>query len=818
MPTKIQFYPLDISYKLENDSTKIYLYGRTIDNKQIAVVDKDFHPYFYAVLKDEKNIDNFCEKIKKIHVENNDRLAEAAKTEVVDKKIVGKKIKAVRIFTKIPSDVPVLRSTIKEWDMVENTYEYDIGFTKRYLIDKKITPLILVEAEGDYITEKNKVPVFEAVKIKQKNTDSIQKPKILAFDIETYNPTGKRFIPEEHPIIMIAFYSDDFRKVITWKRFKTDLDYIEFVDGEVDLINRFKEIIEHVKPDIITGYFSDGFDFPYIITRAKKYKITLDIGLDHSIVQYKKGKTDSIKLTGIIHLDVFKFISKILGRSLNTDSFSLNDVAYEILGQEKDDVDIENLSESWDQGKDNLEDFCRYNLKDAELTYFLCIKVLPNIEELVKIIGIPIAEIIRMSFSQLVEWFIIKQEQDFKEIAPNRPNYHQISERRAYSYEGAFVYEPKPGLYKDIVVFDFRSLYPSIITSHNIGPSTLNCRCCKMDPEYAPTDKKEYWFCKKHKGFLPTILEDIITRRMRIKEMLKEKKEAMLIARSDSLKLLANSFYGYLGFFGARWYCFECARSVTAYGRYYIQKVIQKAKDTGFEVLYSDTDSIFLTLKDKTKEDALKFVDNINENLPGLMELEYEGHYPSGIFVGAKAGPYGAKKKYALLDEKGLIKIKGFETIRRNWSIIAKEVQQELLNIILKENDIEKALKFVRQKITDLKDKKIANEKVVISTVLQKDTSDYSSVGPHVAVANRLKAQGVDIGKGSVIKFIITEGKGIIRDKAKFPEEVEEGKYDADYYINHQIIPSVEQIFAVLGYDKEDLLQEGKQSGLGEFF
>jgi DNA polymerase elongation subunit (family B) len=815
---KIQFYPLDITYRVEDNKAKILLFGRTAAGQQLCVIDSGFEPYFYVLLRNENNAEDFCDKVVKISVEENERISKVIKAEVVEKKILGRKRKAVKVFVEIPPDVPVIRNVIKEWDMIESINEFDIHFTRRYLIDKGIAPLTLVEAEGEFVNLKSKVPCFNAKNVEQASSDSIKEPKILAFDIETYNPTGKAYEPEKYPIIMLAFYGKDFKKVITWKRFKTKEDYIEFVDGEIELLNRFKEIIEKQKPDIVTGYYSDGFDFPYIIARAKKYKIDLDLGLDYSLLKPKRGKSDSVQLTGIIHIDVFKFVKKSLGRSLDTDSYSLDNVSAEILGEKKIEVEIENLAKVWDKENEKLEEFCKYNLKDADLTYRLCLRLLPNIEEMVKIVGLPIYDVNRMAFSQLVEWYIIKQTKDFNEIVLNKPHYEEISERRQHRYKGAFVFEPKPGLYKDIVVFDFRSLYPTIITSHNIGPSTLNCGCCKVDGLFAPTEEKKYWFCSKKKGFLPVILEDLITRRMRIKEMMKDKKDVMLEARSQSLKLLANAFYGYLGFFGARWYCFECAESVTAYGRHYIHKVIDAAKEDDFEIIYGDTDSIFLNLKDKEKEDALNFVERINMDLPGIMELEYEGFYPSGIFVSAKEGEFGAKKKYALIDEKGNIKITGFETVRRNWSFIAKEVQEEVLNIVLKEQAPEEAMVYTKGVIRDIKNKKIENKKVIIFTQIQKPLSEYTAIGPHVAVARRLAARGEDVGPGYMIKFIVTEGSGIIRDRAKIPDEVEEGNYDADYYINNQIIPSVERIFNVLGYTKDDLMESKDQSKLGKFF
>ena len=202
------------------------------------------------------------------------------------------------------------------------------------------------------------------------------------------------------------------------------------------------------------------------------------------------------------------------------------------------------------------------------------------------------------------------------------------------------------------------------------------------------------------------------------------------------------------------------------------------------------------------------------------MEIEYEGFYPRGIFVSAKEGAYGAKKKYALLSEDNHIIIKGFETIRRNWSFIAKETQREVLNIILKEGNPKKAFNYVKGIIDGIKKKEIPIEKVVIHTQLQKAVSEYDSIGPHVAVAQRMMDKGIPVGPGSLIRYVITKGKDKekIRDRAKLPEEISQSDYDSDYYINNQIIPSVEKIFEVLGFEKDDLIDSLNQSNLNKYF
>lgn len=817
MPKKLTFYPLDIQYKELENNAAVFIYGRTTSGDNIIVLDDSFRPYFYAVLKEGSDADDFIKKVKEVESGEKEKISSVTDAKIVKKKLLGKDVTAVKIFCDLPKSVPIIRNEIKEWGAIEDCYEYDIPFVRRYLIDKSITPLETCIAEGDFIDFHAKVPVFKAHDVKQHNTDSISSPKIIAFDIETYNPNGKSMNPEKDPIIMLSFYGENFRKVITWKRVSTDLDYVEFVDGEEQLLGRFKEILEKEKPDILCGYYSDGFDLPYITTRCEHYKIKLDIGLDYSEVSFKKGVSESAVIRGIVHLDILSFIRRIVSRRLRTYIYTLDLVSEELLGEKKIEVDMDSMFDVWDNHPEKLGRYLEYSLHDSYLTYNLCKKLWPNIEEIVRIVGVPLFDAVRMGFSQLVEWFILKQTPDFNEIALNNPHHDDIEQRRKQTYTGAFVIEPKPGLYNDILVFDFRSLYPSIIVSHNICLSTLNCDCCK-ETEKAPTEKGDYRFCTKKKGFLPTLLEDLISRRARIKELLKKDKDVLLEARSEALKVLANAFYGYFGFFAARYYSIECARSITAYGRHYIHKVAEQAKKEGFKVLYGDTDSIFLTLDGKKKKDAEDFLDKINADLPGVMELDLEGFYPSGIFVSAKVGALGAKKRYALIDEQGKIKITGFETVRRNVSDIAKDTQEEILKIILREHDSEKAFKYAKKVINDIKEKKVKNADVVIHTQLQKEIGDYSSLGPHVAVAQRMINSGMNVVPGAIINYIVLAGKGPIRDRAKFPKEVKEGDYDAEYYINNQIIPCVEKLFEVLGYKKEDLLESKTQKKLGSFF
>ncbi len=814
---EISFFPLDVSHKTKDGRSYAYIYGRTTEGEQVCVV-KRFEPYFYV--ESEGDSSRLMKELGNIRLEHKGREVRIVKTEEVEKKHLNKKVKLIKIFTGVPEEKRLLKRKLAEAGLI--CFEYNISSVFQYLRDKGIVPMTLVKAEGDYKEEKSRVPVFKAEKLEHEGSEAIDKLRVLSFDIETYAKEKGAIIPEKNPILMVSFYGmreeKPFKKVITWKKFETELDYVEFAGNEQELIVKFKEIIKMYRPDILTGYFSDGFDFPYLRSRADIHGINLDLGHDYSNLALKRREEHTCRFTGLIHLDIFKFVRNIISRGLSTESLSLNAVAEELLGDKKHDVDLNKLAQVWDSKPEELEEFCKYNLHDSYLAYELCIKLMPSMQELVKLVGMPIFELSRMSFSRLVENYILKRSREFDILAANKPSQREVEWRRGRTYEGGFVYEPKPGMYENLAVFDFRSLYPTIIASHNIGPDTLNCECCK-DMEKVPG--KNYWFCRKKKGFFSKIVEDLVARRLRVKEMIRAKKEkgersSLLEARSYGLKTTANAFYGYMGFFAARWYSLECVQSITAYARNYIKKTMEKAEKKGFKVVYGDTDSLMVILGEKSEGNALDFLKEVNSTLPEFMELELEGFYPRGLFVPVKGTSYGAKKKYALFDGEN-VHVVGFEAVRRNWSRIAKETQDKVLQIIMKENDPDKALAYVRGVIDKVVNGEADLGKLVIKTQLTRPIEQYESIGPHVAIAKRMIEKGYEVVPGMIIPFIVGKGSGLVRERAKMIEEVSEGKYDSEYYIWNQLVPAVSSIFVVFGYEEDEILKEKEQTGLGDF-
>jgi DNA polymerase Pol2 len=421
-----------------------------------------------------------------------------------------------------------------------------------------------------------------------------------------------------------------------------------------------------------------------------------------------------------------------------------------------------------------------------------------------------------MRYGRLVEQFIIKSAIEQNRIIENRPSTDEILRRRATKIEGAFVYQPTPGVYKNIRVFDFRSLYPTILIAHNIDKYTMKSEGSEDEKINLPD--KAVFFDKSKQGFLPELIERIITRRFKVKDELKKHEKdsdeyRTLDAESYGLKILANSFYGYLAFFGARWYSLDCASSITAMGRKYIHNTIDLAEKHNIKVIYGDTDSVFLIDSDSMD----KFKTEANKLLPHPMELEEEGLYKSGVFLEKKGSGAGAKKRYALLDQNDNLIIKGLEARRGDWSKLAQKAQVEILKIILTEVDGKPALEKIQKIIADIRNKYIDIEDLIITNRLTKQIHEYKTKGPQVAAGELLAQTGIKVGAGTIVKYVITKGSSKrIRDRVKLPEQTNLDEIDEDYYINNQLIGATYKILELFGYSKEQI--KNLNTGLDQWF
>lgn len=798
---------LDAGYLLRGDRGIIRLTLRTKD-KTYNLIDPSFYPYFYLVPSNERQEKKPLESISVLSNDNKEAKVRSVEEYRV---LVGRdERKVFRIYLNSPRNVPKMSEVFAEFG---TCYESDIVFWKRYLMDKDISPLSsntvkAHEQDGDLVVDE----------IKSSGKTGGINLRYLCFDIETYNPLG---VPNEvkDPVIMISYTDGKESKVLTTKKIAKH-KFVHTCKDEKEMIEEFVKAIQRLDPDIITGYNSSVFDIPYLMKRAEVLKIDFKIGRDEGgdVKREHHGLIEAVRIPGRINLDLYnvaRFVA-VVGASekvIKVNNFKLPEVYRAITGSNKKMVDKGSIWEQWDRGGSDVEELAEYSLTDSLAVDELYKFFLPIEVEMSKVAKTTMGEASISTTSQLVEFMLMGYAHERKQLIPNKPHEGEISMRLANPYEGAYVKTPDAGIYDNIAVFDFRGLYPSIIIAHNIDPSTI-CTDCK-DFFESPNGVR---FRKDREGLMPKLLKMLIDERSEAKKAFKKEPDnKALAARSTALKIVANAFYGYLGYARSRWYSRDAASSVTAFARQFILNTISQAEKAGFKVLYTDTDSVFLIMGNRSKAEADAFMKDVNKALPNTMELELEDFYTRGVFVGKKGatGGSGAKKKYAMLSESGRIKIKGFELVRRDWSKVARDTQHAVLEAILKEGSKEKAINIIKNVVTELKSGKMPMSELVIHTQLRKGIGNYDVKSPELAAAKKAIKQGAkrrDELEGAAIGYVITKHGNSISEKAEIEETAKD--YDPDYYIDHQVLPATLKILKELGINEEELRSGGAQKRL----
>ncbi|MEK6757837.1 MAG: DNA-directed DNA polymerase [Nanoarchaeota archaeon] len=833
---KISFIPIDYDYFDFQGKNYARIIGRDEKGKRVCVIDS-CDVYLWAILKDnvdKKKIGILTKKIGKIKLDVKGRKTKVERVEIHGKKFMGKPVQALKVFATNYKDLHDIADRL-DFPEIEKRRGYDLGYITHYIVEKKIKPMNWYEISGEILNgsekfggmdkildvdicillEKSSPPESElgSREIKDKNL----KLKILAYDIET-----DELKIGEGEILMISLVDNNgFQKVISWKegKSKKKVDYLEEVEDEKELLEKFVEYVKKISPDFLVGYFSDGFDLPYLKARADKHKIKLELGIDQSQPKFSRGINLTGKINGIVHVDLLKFIRTAYAQYMQSETLSLNEVAKEFLGDTKKEFEIKHSSKL--NGAD-WEKYYEYSLHDSVLTLQLFEKFWPDILEFTKTIQEPVFEISRAGLSKYVESYILHNLEKFNEIPEKRPGYNEIEERKnRRSVEGAFVLEPKPGLYEDVVMFDFTSMHTSIIITYNISKSTLLLAKEKdsyESPELTFGEEKTKFYFSKEKGFFPELLKELFELRKKFKQEYKKNPTLITKARSNAFKVLSASAHGYIGFFGGRYYSLESSASILAFVREFNKETIKKIEDAGHKVIYGDTDSIAFLMNGKSEEDIKKLLKKLNTELPGVMELELEDFYKRGLWVTTRAGTTGAKKKYALIDNKNKIKIRGFETVRRDWCTLAREIQNKIIRQILQDGNEKKSLEFVKKIVKQIKERKINQEDLIIRTQLKKPLSEYKAISPHVIAARKMHEQKIPISQGNLISYYIAETQGkkkLVRDKVKLPGE--KGEYEIEYYLERQILPAVENIFHVFGIEIKEIIDGKKQTTLSDF-
>jgi DNA polymerase elongation subunit (family B) len=528
----------------------------------------------------------------------------------------------------------------------------------------------------------------------------------LFIDIETKDERdGERYFAEptiaDEPVLCVTLY-DNFNKLyisLMWRpveksfKVKTGEWWTYVFTSEKDMLRKLVDTITMFGPDLIIGFNHKNYDIPYLLKRWDIYNINYS---QISPFGTFYNKDNRIITRGVMLFDIREAYKKIQRHKLRR--YSLEYIASrEGMSKIKFDGSFYNL---W---RTNYKKMLNYNRKDVELLVHLDrnLGLVEHFDSIARMAGCSIDD--AFWNSKVAEKYFLRNG---KYILPNKPPYDAD---KVPDFEGGFVKRPQIGVHNNVIVFDFRRLYPTIIVSFNMSPETL-----VDEPGEDTIDLPcGVSFRKDVKGILPQMLEELFSLRDKYKNLMKnEKHGSKEWVHYDRLqfvtKCLINSFYGYLSYKRSRILFLDIGKAIPYMGRLAIQNMASIMEYMGIKVLYADTDSVFVQGKGETygelKEEADSLLVDINKKFSEFPK-EYGGkniffmdfkHIDKTVFWG------DAKKRYAEMrytdDGKDTeMEVIGLEFIRSDWSEITARVQKEVLNRILSGYSKESIFKYVKE-------------------------------------------------------------------------------------------------------------------------
>ena len=581
----------------------------------------------------------------------------------------------------------------------------------------------------------------------------------------------------------------------SWLRWATD---------EKQLLKQFISTVHEFDPDILIGWNVINFDCRLLLERAKLHNIQLTIGRDHSPASWRKSHDPGNGFITIAGRKVIDGIDALKTETYSFTSFSLENVAQELLGTGKLTENEENrLAEIEFDFLYNKLKLAKYNLQDCKLVWdiFKKTKVLDFLIFRSKLTGLELDKQ-GGSVAAFTNLYLPKLHRAGY-IAPNLPIDGGLAS------PGGYVMDSKPGLYSNVLVLDFKSLYPSIIRTFKIDP--LGLIEGLQHPDTAIAGFKDALF-SRNKNFLP----DIITQLWLERDQAKKDNDK---AKSNAIKIIMNSFYGVLGSGGCRFYDTRLASSITMRVHQIMQETANWIEALGYNVIYGDTDSTFVLLDSELSEsECLKIgkalADEINENwqhlineeyqLKSQLEIEFETHYHRFLMPTIRGSESGSKKRYAgLIKKNGQEEIifKGLESARTDWTELAKNFQAQLYKLVFNDEDPTTYIsETVNRTLSGDYDDQLLYRKRLRRPLI----SYTKNIPPHVRAAKLADKENLRLGK--TLKY---QNKGWINYAITTvgPEPIEylQHPFDYEHYVIKQLMPVADAILPFIGLSFSDI-------------
>lgn len=715
----------------------MHVFGRTPEGEFEHVQVVGFKPYFYAP----------TDTLERPPEEQYDRLTgsrEVGEDGEPYESIRGEKL--TKIFGQTPRDVGQVRDDFEH-------YEADILFPNRFLIDKDIRSGLRVperRAEDDSLV----VPHDE---IESAAVDA--DPRVNTFDIEVDDRNG---FPEdgEEPIVCLTSHDSYRDEYIMWLyeapigdgEIPAEIDQYDPIEGEIEhevrsfeeeeaMLEAFIEYIDTTDPDILTGWNFEDFDAPYFLDRLEElagphHEYDLSIDQLSRVDEVWRSNWGGPDIKGRIVFDLLYAYQRTVFSEL--DSYRLDAVGEAELGVGKERY-AGDIGDLWEGDPTRL---LEYNLRDVELCVELDRQqeIVTFWDEVRSFVGCKLED--APTPGDAVDMYVLHEA--YGRFALPSKGQQEAGEE----YEGGAVFEPITGVKENVTVLDLKSLYPMCMVTVNASPET------RVDPdEYdgetfiAPTEPEPTHFRKEPDGVMREMINELLAEREEKKSQRNEyepgtREYEQYDRQQGAVKVIMNSLYGVSGWEQFRLYDKDAASAITATGREVIEFTDTAAGELDYTVAYGDTDSVMLELgPDVSKEEALEQSFEIEEYINGRyddfahedlnaedhrFQIEFEKLYRR-FFQAGKKKRYAGHITWKEGKDVNNVDIVGFEYQRSDIAPITKEVQHRVIEMIVREGDIEGAKEYVNGVIEDVLDGDISLEDIAIPGGIGKRLDNYDT-------------------------------------------------------------------------------------------
>jgi DNA polymerase-2 len=718
---------------------------------------------------------------------------------------------------------------LNDWDIP--VWEYDLRPTDRYLMERFIRGGAIIDGhwqdkDGYLLCQQGRMKPSEG----GVNTAALT---MLSVDIETTFPKeGKR-----DQLYSIACHGDvmvnGLRETVSYVWMigavnSPAVEFCEYVVDEAALLEIFFAEMQRLDPDVIIGWNFIQFDMDFIQRKCNELNVPFVLGRNHQEVSWRHDQRSVNR--SYVHVPgrcIIDGIEMLRQAQYNFDSFALDAVAEELLDRNKLISGVAKVYEGYDHEIEYLFDqdkpaLAAYNLEDCILVW--------DIFQQTELMDFAIQ---RSSLTGLLLDRMGGSVAGFENLylpllhrnGYVAPNYNEgFSDIKS---PGGFVMDSRPGLYDSILVLDFKSLYPSIMRTFKIDPMGL-IEGLKQPNNSIMGFNGGCFDREKH------CLPDLITMLGEQRDQAKQEKNHHL---AQAIKIIMSSFYGVLGSDGCRFFDMRLSSSITQRSHDIIQRSAQWIETQGYDVIYGDTDSVFVWLKEKKTQiqaDAIgkQLSTDLNgwwretiqneHQLQSLLEIEYETHYQRFFMPSIRGAETGSKKRYAGTVHKTLITgelttetiFKGLEAVRSDWTPLAREFQRQLFKHIFSEQPFKEWMKI---EVADLMAGH-KNQQLIYRKRLRQPLAEYQrNVPPHAKAAAVLelwrKRQGLPLlyqNRGGWIQYLMTTSGPQPIDVYNSAEGAL--KIDYQHYLEKQLAPVCDGLLAL--YDTSFAKICGQQMSL----